>query len=833
MMAGWKRRVLALAAGLALVALWPGPAGAASPFSYYEPLPSGVVGVTQPVISVRIVLAEGSDPTGLAYRVTLDGREVPAAFDGQFLTYRPPAPLAAGPHGATASISFGGYAADLSWSFVVQPAGPSAAPSSALEELALRAVNEYRLAAGLDPLAADPALARAARSHAVFYATNADRYGGISLSVHEESASWPGFTGVDPWDRTAYWGYAGNPAENMAFARGTVEAVDVWVDSVYHRFPVLDPGALAAGFYLTGDPGVDDTLPVTVMEFGDWRDGGKEVPSSATVVYPAPNQSGVPLSFLAGEVPDPLSAFPGASYPAGYPVTLQFPSPHTVALQVTTATLATLDGKAVPAWVLAPGLRSVDPALAHLGQAVAILPKAPLKPLTSYRARIAGRYQDDGGTWHPFDRTWTFRTGRWDFPQAESIIRSYSGTTITALRLTCGADVSRASVYVDGRPVEALTHPTPETLQFALPAGTYTSRSVLTIQQPDGGPAERWVGFLGSDRVVVPGKDDWQPIDAVVGSARYPLAAGLAGGEAFLPVGLLRAQGASDRTLPGGEVVWADASGHLLGAFRWGDAVAYLPSGAQGLARLAMSLPPRQVGTLGYVPLDLAQKLLRPLGQFARYDAASRTAYVYPWLADVTGHWAEAEVRDLVGRGVISGFEDGLFHPSLSLSRAQFLKMLVASLVLPLRPGDTGGMPIAPNHWLVAQGWLGAAVTAGLVAPADYPGGFDPDAGIPRLEMAHLMLRWLGAAGKALPEGAPPPPFTDFGALSQDDADLVASLYAAGLIKGEPGPGGTLRFAGDAQMTRAEAAVVVERLLAYTGQGTMPAGQGSEAAPSR
>lgn len=800
----------------------------ATPFSYYPPLPAGPVGVDRPVLSIHVVLQEGADPRAFDYHLSLDGREVGARFDGQFVTFRPSLPLAPGAHRATASLSLAGWSKSLSWTFDVRPVARPAPPAPALQELARRAVNGYRLLAGLDPLAAEESLADAARAHAQFFVANANRYGSVSLAVHQEDPAWAGFTGVNPWDRAAYWGYSGNTVENMAFGRGTVDAVDTWMDSVYHRFAILDATLRAVGYDIEGDPSLGDDFPVTDLEVGEWQGGGRDVPSSTIIAYPVNNQTDVPLSFLAGEVPDPLSAFPGAAYPAGYPITLQFPSLHTIGVSVDSGSLTTSSGAPVKVYVLVPNGNSSESSVLHLGQAMAMIPAKPLLPLSSYRAHVTGRYLDDNGVYHPFDRTWTFRTARWDFPQAKTVLRSWSGTTITALRVTCQADVSRASVYVDGRPVERLAHPTATTLDFALPPGTYTASSVMTIQQP-GGPAERWVGFLGADRMVIAGDAAWQPVDLRVGNRSYPKGAAESGSRVFLPAGLLRTAGLAFATAADGAILVSDTQGALLGAFHPGDAMAFLPDPAGGLQRMALSVPPRVADGVTYLPLDLARALLKPVGQFARFDPAAALAEVYPWLNDITGYWAEANVRDLASKGIVSGFEDGLFHPGQSLSRAQFVKMLATSLGLSARPGDTGGIAAPPSHWVVAQGWLGAAAVAGIVAPSDYPAGFAPDQDVTRLEMAYLMERWLGAKGKPLPAASGPYPFVDVDGLSRADRDRVASLAAAGLLKGESIAGGGRAFRPGRAMTRAEAAAVVDRMLAY---GAQPA-PSSEAAPSR
>ncbi|MBX5477099.1 MAG: S-layer homology domain-containing protein, partial [Clostridia bacterium] len=671
----------------------------------------------------------------------------------------------------------------------------------------------------------DASLAAAAQAHAAFYARNAAAYGGISLQVHTEPSSWPGFTGENPWDRAAYFGYAGNAAEDMAFGEGLVDAVDTWMDSVYHRLPIVDPTLRAVGFALAGAPNAAGDLPVTDLELGDWIPKPSDVASGTMVVYPVDGQRDVPLSFPSGEVPDPLSPFPGASYPAGYPITLQFPSPHVEAVDVDAAVLQTDSGSLVPAYVLTPDAGSGDPAISHLGgTAVALVPKAPLAPLTTYRVRVTGRYLDDRGDWHPFSRQWSFRTARWDAPQLVSASRWQSGGQ-WMVRVVGYADLTQVKVYVDGRPVAGVRHPAAGTLEFALPPGTYDGSSVLAVVQPNG-LEDRWPGFLGSGRLTVAGPVDWQAIDLSLDGRSFPKGAALAGGTPFLPAALLSVVGATFQSTDDGELVWQDGAQRFVGAVRPRSAVGYFPDGGNGLERTFLPQPPRVENGAVYLPLDVARRVLQPVGQFVAFDAARRLVRVYAWLSDIAGHWAEADVRDLAERGIVNGEPDGLFHPDQALNRASFLKMLVATLKLPLRPGDTAGMAVDPNHWLVRQGWLGAAVKAGILTPADAGGGgaagaggrLQLDAPPSRLEMARWMGRWAVAAGKALPSATGPAPFADVAGLSAADRDLLARLYEAGLVRGEARPGGGLAFLPDRSMTRAEAATVVERLVRYAGQ---------------
>lgn len=50
-----------------------------------------------------------------------------------------------------------------------------------------------------------------------------------------------------------------------------------------------------------------------------------------------------------------------------------------------------------------------------------------------------------------------------------------------------------------------------------------------------------------------------------------------------------------------------------------------------------------------------------------------------PLFSDVPGHWAQPYIDKLVERGVITGSEDGLFHPDMPITTSQFVSMILMS----------------------------------------------------------------------------------------------------------------------------------------------------------
>jgi hypothetical protein len=171
-------------------------------------------------------------------------------------------------------------------------------------------------------------------------------------------------------------------AECMAFMDDPAGAVKTFIDSVYHRTPVLSPWYRDMGY--GGGPGCD------TIDFGP----GATTAKTVTAYYPYDGQIDVPLSFNgANEGPTPPA--PSTGWPSGYPITLFGQgitvSAHQIVVDGTTTPLAHiwLDGDS------------------SLGSTAKVLyTEAPLSANTTYRVTIDGT--SSTGSVH-FD--WSFTTG--------------------------------------------------------------------------------------------------------------------------------------------------------------------------------------------------------------------------------------------------------------------------------------------------------------------------------------------------------------------------------------------------------------------------------------
>jgi len=124
-------------------------------------------------------------------------------------------------------------------------------PQTELEgrEALLDYLNRARAQHNLAPVTWDDTLQAAAESHAEYIAEHRDAIEAAGVSIHLEDASFSGFTGDNFVTRGEYFSYTGDCfAEVVAFKPTAVGAARSWLESLYHRFPLLDEGAVHIGY---------------------------------------------------------------------------------------------------------------------------------------------------------------------------------------------------------------------------------------------------------------------------------------------------------------------------------------------------------------------------------------------------------------------------------------------------------------------------------------------------------------------------------------------------------------------------------------------------------
>lgn len=200
--------------------------------------------------------------------------------------------------------------------------------------------------------------------------------------------------------------------------------------------------------------------------------------------------------------------------------------------------------------------------------------------------------------------------------------------------------------------------------------------------------------------------------------------------------------------------------------------------------------------------------------------------------ADTEGHWAQAAIAEMANKRIVQGVSREAFAPERAITRAELAALLVRGLGLTEQPGSARYSDVDASHaWYT--GAVGAASAAGLMGGfAD--GTFRPDAAATREQLAVAVARAIQFAGGELPDAGESlaAHYADHADVAGWAAQSVARLAAAQLVTGVAGGGGLggdlggsnsidgigkLAFAPRQPATRAQCAVLINRILRYLG----------------
>ncbi|HHU22626.1 MAG TPA: hypothetical protein GXZ52_04300 [Clostridiales bacterium] len=179
--------------------------------------------------------------------------------------------------------------------------------------------------------------------------------------------------------------------------------------------------------------------------------------------------------------------------------------------------------------------------------------------------------------------------------------------------------------------------------------------------------------------------------------------------------------------------------------------------------------------------------------------------------------WFYSDVMALTELNILQGYGDGLFYPDDFLTVGQFLKMIGCAVYPEEIPEEAGGIVqmsggggMPETHW--ASRYFCAALDKGLVLHGEFENNPDSlDTTINRYQMSVILVR---TAEKVLGEGQATAEnlenfIADSSEIPEEYIPYVRQAYAKGLLRGD-----ALRnFRGAKELTRAEAAAVVMRLI--------------------
>jgi len=364
---------------------------------YYMPTPQGDIGVKKPPILWTVVGINSKDIEDIS--MTIDGVEVEAIFrdDLNSVFYIPQQSLAEGQHRVSIVIALkkGIKISSPAFNFNVVEGAFKEVPNSPVYHEVIDRINYYRRLTGLPPVELNKSLNKAAYNHSLYLTNNP------GAGHYENNKNDPYYSGNHPWDRTGYFGYF-SPVigEDIHFVNRHLAAVDDWVDSVYHRFPIINPGYTQLGYGYAAN----GNKYFNVLDMGG---PGYINLERRIVVYPAEGQLGVPVTWSGLEDPDPFRLYPEAEGPGGYPITLSVSGNSIGSVELLNASLINGEGINV-------GFYTFDAAndfsIAD-SNSIALIPKHKLDTYTSYRVKISGQIKYNDGREEKFTKEWEFTTG--------------------------------------------------------------------------------------------------------------------------------------------------------------------------------------------------------------------------------------------------------------------------------------------------------------------------------------------------------------------------------------------------------------------------------------
>lgn len=168
-------------------------------------------------------------------------------------------------------------------------------------------------------------------------------------------------------------------------------------------------------------------------------------------------------------------------------------------------------------------------------------------------------------------------------------------------------------------------------------------------------------------------------------------------------------------------------------------------------------------------------------------------------ISDISGNWAEANIKALIELGAIAGYPDNTFKPDNTITRAEFATVLVKAFQLEAKTGKV--FSDTADHW--AKDSIATANAHGIInGYSDTQ--FGPDDKVTREQMAVMIAQ---VAGLTDTTGAKV--FADQKDISAWAADAVAATSAKQIINGYPD--NTFKPQGNA--TRAEAVTIIVQAL--------------------
>ncbi|MDF2838177.1 MAG: S-layer domain protein, partial [Paenibacillus sp.] len=220
-------------------------------------------------------------------------------------------------------------------------------------------------------------------------------------------------------------------------------------------------------------------------------------------------------------------------------------------------------------------------------------------------------------------------------------------------------------------------------------------------------------------------------------------------------------------------------------------------------------------GSIRYVPAKIVEKDGR---HYAEIASLTNSLYAIVQggagsFSDTVGHWSEQSVAAMAARFIAKGKGEGSFMPDSEVKRSEFAAMVVRALGLKHEGGSGTFEDVAAGAWYAND----VATAASYELIGGYGDGtFGPSDAVTREQAISILARaaeWTGlreSVADADTQAQLPSAFQDGADVSDWARRDVAFGLEHGILKGRS----DTALAPGATVTRAEAIVMIERLLA-------------------
>lgn len=172
---------------------------------------------------------------------------------------------------------------------------------------------------------------------------------------------------------------------------------------------------------------------------------------------------------------------------------------------------------------------------------------------------------------------------------------------------------------------------------------------------------------------------------------------------------------------------------------------------------------------------------------------------------DIKGHWAQANIEDMASKHVVSGTTDTMFTPGKTVTRAEFVAMIIKAMGEPtINSADF--VDVSTTDWYA--GYLAKAKELGLIK-ADADGKINPLELITREEIATITAKAHAIINNIkFDDDTPNVTFSDAASISSENSKYIGYVQSKNIIVGYNN-----MFKPMDKATRAEAVSIIKSML--------------------